>query len=63
MLVYWLNICREIVCPSSGLVVCAQHTQLTALLYTTQTAYRFGHQKVVLTIVLLKMGILMLDTR
>jgi hypothetical protein len=22
-----------------------QHTQLTALHYTTQTAYRFGHQK------------------
>jgi hypothetical protein len=39
-----------------------QHTHLTALRYTTQTAYRFGHQKVVLTIVLLKMGILLLET-
>jgi hypothetical protein len=26
------------------------------------TAYRFGHQKMVLTIVVLKMGILMLKT-
>jgi hypothetical protein len=26
-----------------------QHTQLTALRYTTETAYRFGHQKAVLT--------------
>jgi hypothetical protein len=34
-----------------------QHTQLTALRYTTQTAYRFGHQKAVLTNVLPKMGI------
>jgi hypothetical protein len=30
--------------------------------YTTQTAYRFGHQKAVLTNALLKMGILMLET-
>jgi hypothetical protein len=39
-----------------------QHKQLTALRYTTQTAYRFGHQKVVLTNVLLKMDIIMLET-
>jgi hypothetical protein len=39
-----------------------QHTQLTALRYTTQTAYGFGHQKAVLTNVLLKMGIIMLET-
>jgi hypothetical protein len=39
-----------------------QHTQLTALRYTTQTAYWFGHQKAVLTNVLLKMGIIMLET-
>jgi hypothetical protein len=39
-----------------------QHTQLTALLYTTQMAYRFGHQKAVLTKILLKMGITMLET-
>jgi hypothetical protein len=39
-----------------------QDTQLTALPYTTQTAYRFGHQKAVLTNVLLKMGIIMLET-
>jgi hypothetical protein len=39
-----------------------QHTQLTAQRYTTQTAYRFGHQKAVLTNVLLKMGILILET-
>jgi hypothetical protein len=39
-----------------------QHTQLTALRYTTQTAYRFEHQKAVLTNVPLKMGILMLET-
>jgi hypothetical protein len=39
-----------------------QHTQLTALRYTTQTVYRFGHQKAVLTNVLLKMGIIMLET-
>jgi hypothetical protein len=39
-----------------------QHTQLTALRYTTQTAYRFEHQKAVLTNVLLKMGIIMLET-
>jgi hypothetical protein len=39
-----------------------QHTHLTAQRYTTQTAYRFGHQKAVLTIVLLKMGILLLET-
>jgi hypothetical protein len=38
------------------------HTQLTALRYTTQTAYRFGHQKAVHTNVLLKMGIIMLET-
>jgi hypothetical protein len=36
--------------------------QHTALRYTTQTAYRFGHQKAVLTNVLLKMGIIMLET-
>jgi hypothetical protein len=40
-----------------------QHTQLTVLRYTTQTAYRYGHQNAVLTIVLLKMGIIMLETR
>jgi hypothetical protein len=39
-----------------------QYTQLTALRYTTQAAYRFGHQKAVLTIVLLEMGIIMLET-
>jgi hypothetical protein len=39
-----------------------QHTHLTAQRYTTQTAYRFGHQKAVLTIVLLKMSLLMLET-
>jgi hypothetical protein len=39
-----------------------QHTQLTAQRYTTQAAYRFGHQKSVLTTVLLKMGIIMLET-
>jgi hypothetical protein len=39
-----------------------QHTQLTALRYTTQQAYRLGHQKAVLAIVLLKMGLLMLET-
>jgi hypothetical protein len=39
-----------------------QDTHLTALRYTTQTAYRFGHQKVVLANVLLKMGIIMLET-
>jgi hypothetical protein len=39
-----------------------QHTHLTALRYTTQTAYRFGHQKAVLTNVILKMGIIMLET-
>jgi hypothetical protein len=39
-----------------------QHIQLTALRYTTQTAYRFGHQEAVLTLVLLKKGILMLET-
>jgi hypothetical protein len=42
-------------------VVCTAHT--TALRYTTQTAYRFGHQKAVLTIVLLKMDLLMLEKR
>jgi hypothetical protein len=39
-----------------------QYTQLTALRYTNQTAYRFGHQEAVLTYVLLKMGIIMLET-
>jgi hypothetical protein len=39
-----------------------QHTQLTVLRYTTQTAYRFGQQKALLTNVLLKMGIIMLGT-
>jgi hypothetical protein len=39
-----------------------QHTQLTALCYKNQMAYRFGHQKAVFTIVLLKMAILMLET-
>jgi hypothetical protein len=39
-----------------------QDTHLTALRYTTQTAYRFGHQKAVLTNVLLKMSIIMLET-
>jgi hypothetical protein len=39
-----------------------QYTHLTAQRYTTQTDYRFEHQKAVLTIVLLKMGILMLET-
>jgi hypothetical protein len=39
-----------------------QYTQLTALRYTTQTTYRFGHQKAVLNNVLLKMGIIMLET-
>jgi hypothetical protein len=39
-----------------------QHTQLTALRYTTQTAYKFGHQKAVLTNVRLKMGIILLET-
>jgi hypothetical protein len=39
-----------------------QDTHLTALRYTTQTAYRFGHQKTVLTNVLLKMGMIMLET-
>jgi hypothetical protein len=39
-----------------------QHTHLTAQRYPTQMAYRFGHQKAVLTTVLLKMGILMLET-
>jgi hypothetical protein len=43
-----------------SLFLCAAHT--TALRYTTHRAYRFGHQKAVLTIVLLKMGILMLET-
>jgi hypothetical protein len=47
---------------SVGLFSPVQLTQLTALLYTNQTAYRFGHQKAVLTNVLLKMGILMLET-
>jgi hypothetical protein len=37
-------------------------TQLTALHYTIQTAYRFGHQEALLTNVLLKMGIIMLKT-
>jgi hypothetical protein len=45
-------------CPTSSV----QHTQLTALCYTNQTAYRFGHQKALLTVVLLKMGMLMLET-
>jgi hypothetical protein len=40
--------------------LCAAHT--TALRCTTQTAYRFGHQKTILTIVLHKMGILMPET-
>jgi hypothetical protein len=39
-----------------------QYTHLTARRYTTQTAYKFGHQKAVLTIVLLKMGILVPET-
>jgi hypothetical protein len=39
-----------------------QDTHLTTLRYTTKTAYRFGHQKAVLTNVLLKMGIMMLKT-
>jgi hypothetical protein len=39
-----------------------QDTHLTALLYTTQTAYRFGHQKAVLTTVLLRIDIIMLET-
>jgi hypothetical protein len=39
-----------------------KNRQLTALRYTTQMAYRFGHQKAVLTNVLLKMGIIMLET-
>jgi hypothetical protein len=39
-----------------------QHTQLIALRYTTQMVYRFGHQKAVLTNVILKMGIIMLET-
>jgi hypothetical protein len=39
-----------------------QHTQLTSLRYTTQMAYRFGHQKAGLTNVLLKIGIIMLET-
>jgi hypothetical protein len=39
-----------------------QHTQLTALRYTTQTDYGFGHQKALLTNVLLKMGIIMVET-
>jgi hypothetical protein len=51
-----------IVTQLSRVTSCVQHTQLTALRYTTQTAYRFGHQKAVLTIVLLMMGILMLET-
>jgi hypothetical protein len=39
-----------------------QDTHITALRYKTQTAYRFGHQKAVLTNLLLKMGIIMLET-
>jgi hypothetical protein len=39
-----------------------EHTQLTALRDTLQTAYRFGHQEAVPTNVLLKMGIIMLET-
>jgi hypothetical protein len=46
MLVYLLNMFR--------VTSTVQHTQLTALRYTTQTVYRFGHQKAVLTNVLLK---------
>jgi hypothetical protein len=49
-------------CPNLQAASSMQRTQLTVLCYATQTAYRFGHQKVVLTIVLLKMGILMLGT-
>jgi hypothetical protein len=45
-----------------GAVISVQHTHLTAQRYTLQTAYRFGHQKAVLTTVLLKMGIIMLET-
>jgi hypothetical protein len=37
-------------------------TQHVSSINTTPTAYRFGHQKVVLTNVLLKMGILVLET-
>jgi hypothetical protein len=37
-------------------------THLTALGYITQTAYRFGHQKTVLTILLLMTGIIMFET-
>jgi hypothetical protein len=65
MLVYLLNMFRALLCPSSGVsrvTSTVQHTQLTALRYTTQTAYRFGHQKAVLNNVLLKMGIIMLET-
>jgi hypothetical protein len=41
--------------------ISVQHTRLTTLRYTTQTTQSFEHQKAVLTNVLLKMGILMLE--
>jgi hypothetical protein len=62
MLVYLLNMFRELLCCTEEVTSTVQHTQLTALRYTTQTAYRFGHQKAVLTNVLLKIGIIMLET-
>jgi hypothetical protein len=66
MLVYFLNMFRALLCPFSGVLSrvtsTVQDTHLTDLRYTTQTAYRFGHQKAVLTNVLLKMVIIMLET-
>jgi hypothetical protein len=47
---------------SSIIMPIFRSTHLTALRYTTQTAYMFGHQKAVLTNVHLKMGIIMLET-
>jgi hypothetical protein len=40
---------------------CAGHTSNSSALHN-QTAYRFGHQKAVLTNVFLRMGIIMLET-
>jgi hypothetical protein len=54
MLVYLLNMFR--------VTSTVHHTHLTALRYTTHTAYGFGHQKAILTNVLLKMGIIMFET-
>jgi hypothetical protein len=68
MLVYWLSMFRALVRPSSEVQYWVPLNHYTATHYTsglnltTHIFSRFRHQKAVLTIVLLKMGILVPET-